>query len=488
MSAISHDEAHVLVTALKKCKGIADVHATMNDSPNWCQVECNGGSVEALVEMAKSLEYRSVVENVSRMISGSGVTLVGGDIPDNVQRHFQRNVSEFIPAALTMMTVLGFVPISWHLDPESMIPTFEVADPRTSQYHMYRNRLTKARVLLRWDTELNVYDALTEFYFISKPSAQGEINSIASMLLRDFETLSVMRREMEAEIMRPAQYVIQKRVPKVPQADEDAVEEALFGVQEQFGLRKRKRDALETTSITLNNERVDVLVVQEDFEVVGGNLEMTGQYGRESRRVQYEAERRAFSARLYQLMGVPADLTEERRRDTGMARQAADQAFNRAAARWAQHMGHCINKALEIAYPALFMEDDKTQERMHKQMMVRKAERVIEYLDRNADSDVLPDTYEELANRIRPPSPTAQDYRDLLADRIPTVRLEPDRRLSAEEIRTIRESTAFDDDMTRRLEAQALGMADVVQEEQSRPAKRRKNLLAPDVAEEDEEE
>lgn len=484
-SALSLDEARGLVRSLKKCRGVADVHSVLNQSPNWCQYQCEETDLDTLMEMSRCIEYSSVVENVARMISGSGVTLVGSeDIPDEIQDHFRANAMEFIPEALNAMTVLGFVPISWHLDPQTMKPIFEVADVETSQFHIFRNKLTKAFVLLRWDTELNVYDAMTDFYYVARPSPMGRIKSLAAKLMDDYHVLCDLKREMVREIGRPAQYIMQKRTPKVPAQEQDATDEILFNTEREMTGKKRDRNALETTSITINNERVDILVVQEDFEIVGGaGLEQTGQYSGKPWAERYNEARRNFSRRLYELMGVPADQTEERRRDTGLARQAADQDFNRAAGRWARRMGQCINQAIQNAYPTLYMQDEEMQEKMHADMMRRHAERIVKYLDQAGETDIIPDTYEELEERIRPPSPTLEDYKRLLAERLPSARMEPDRRFNNEEIQTIRESSAFDEDKTRRLEAQALGIADVVEEdeEQARPRKKLKNILAAEV-------
>lgn len=481
-NALSLDEARGLVRSLQKCRGIADVHAVLNESPNWCQYSCEEADLLTLMEMSRSIEYSSVIENVARMISGSGVTLVGDEeIPDDVQETFRNNVMEFIPEALNVMTVLGFVPISWHLDPQTMKPIFEVADIETSHFHIFRNKLTKAFVLLRWDTELNVYDAMTDFYYVARPSPMGRIKSLAAKLVDDYHVLCDLKREMMREIGRPAQYIIQKRTPKVSVQEQDATDEILFDTEQQLSGQKRDREALETTSITMNGERVDFFVVQEDFELVGGaGLEQTGQYSRKPWAEQYNEARRNFSRRLYELMGVPADITEERRRDTGLARQAADQDFNRAAGRWARRMGQCINQAIQNAYPTLYMQDEEMQEKIHADMMRRHAERIVKYLDQAGESDIIPETYEELEERIRPPSPTMEDYKRLLAERLPTARMEPDRRFNNEEIQTIRESSAFDDEKTRRLEAQALGIADVVEEEEdgNRPRKRQKNMMS----------
>lgn len=488
-SRLSLDEARGLVQSLKKCRGVADVHAVLNGSPNWCHYPCEETDLLTLMEMSRSIEYSSVVENVARMISGSGVTLVGDeDIPEDVQESFRNNAMEFIPEALNVMTVLGFVPISWHLDPQTMKPIFEVADVETSQFHIFRNKLTKAFVLLRWDTELNVYDALTDFYYVARPSPMGRIKSLAAKLIDDYHVLCELRREMLREIGRPAQYIMQKRTPKVSEQERDATDEILFDTGQQITGQKRDRHALETTSITMNSERIDVLVVQEDFALVGGaGLEQTGQYSRKPWADQYNEARRNFSRRLYELMGVPADITDERRRETGLARQAADQDFNRAAGRWARRMGQCINLAIQNAYPTLYMQDEEMQEKMHADMMRRHAERIVRYLDQEGETDIIPETYEELEERIKPPSPTLEDYKRLLAERLPVARMEPDRRFNNEEIQTIRESSAFDDDKTRRLEAQALGIADVVEEDEQRPRKRLKNNLA-DAVPNDEEE
>jgi hypothetical protein len=478
-STLSYDSLKKLVVRLRKCRKLADVHAVLNDSPHWCQNTCEETAVDDLFRVSKTYEYRSVIENVARMITGSGVTLVGGDnITDELVEHFERNVSEFVPKALNMMTVLGFVAISWHVDMRTGFPLFKVANHKTSEFHLFVNKVTKAQLMMRWDTTLNIYDEHTEFFYVSEPTEEGEIDSLAATLMSDYRQLCRLRVESEREVARPSQYIIQKRPPKFGEDDQDAVDEALLGMHQELMGGKRKRDVLDTATITLNGERIDFLVVQDNYEIVGGASEVTGQFSGETWTTRYEQARTAFSRRLYQLMGVPGDITEERRRETGMARQAADQDFNRAAGRWARRMGKCINMAIQSSYPIIYMDDDETQRRLMVERRLREARQMINYID-TTNEDIDP-SYENLMRRIRPPSPTAEDLRKLLADRIPTARMEPDRRLTAEEIQTIRESTAFDDDKTRRLEAQALGMADVVEEdeqESQRPRKKQRNLL-----------
>lgn len=472
---MNKNEVKTLVTSLRSCKSPKDIKAAINSQPNWCQYCPRDGSLPQLIEFSESLEFQSVVSNLARMASGSGIRLSGGTITEEVQDHFQRNAMQFVPKALTAFILLGFIPISWHLDAQSGFPVFEVADLRISDFHTLRNKLTNASVTLRLNTELGIYDDMCEIYMVSPPNAYGEIDSHAMRVLPDYELLKIRREEMLREIGRPPLFLLQKRAG-VEETQDSPLDQLLYENERRVGLRKRKQDALETTSVSIAGEDVSFLRISDEYEVVGSQYsEQTNQFRNKSATDRFEEQSRLTMRKLYHLLGVPADIVEERRREYGNGRTAADQDFNKSAGRIARIIGQALQLAIDACYHIVAMDDPDVQRQMYYEMESRKAERVLEYLEANKDNELFLQSYDQLSKMFEDEvEPDIEMYRKALGNKRPRVEMNPDTRLSAAELEFLRGSNVFDEEETRRLEAQALGMAEQVED---RKVKRQKNLL-----------
>lgn len=476
---MQYNEARQLVVDLKSCSNSNEVQAVLNASQHWCLNGTREGVKDYLLEIAESPEFQGVVADVMRMVVGSGITLEGENITEELQEHFQRNAMQFVPDVITSIALLGMVPITWHIDPETHFPVFGVADLRMSTFHTFRNRLTGASVTMRMN-ELGIYDPMTEFYFVRRPNALGHLQSLVARLIPDWITLKKNRAEMIREMERPALFIVQRRAGFTEDED-DPLDEVLFSAQQREGLRKRNRDVMETEDVEVGGEKVNILKVAEGYEVVGAQFaEQTRQFARDTAIAKYNAARRDFRRQIYEGLGIPADSTEERRREYGSGRKESSVDINRAASNIAKLVGQALQQAIRMCYHIFALKDEETQRMLHRDMEQKKAERVIQYLEKPQRGEKFTETFDELMERFEAPEPNIEEYRELLKSRLPRVRMNPDTRLDAEGIRTIRESDAFDEEETRRLEAQALGV-----EVDTRERKRPKNLLQPEEPDEE---
>lgn len=480
---MNRNQVKQLVSRLRGCTSGMEIKAVLNGETSWSQYQTREGSMSRLLDFSESLEFQTVVAHLSRMVSGSGIHLTGDMVSDELQDHFQRNAMQFVPRALSALILLGFIPISWHLDEVTQFPVFEVTDLRISDFHTLRNKLTNAQTTLRLNTELGIYDHMCEIYMVSPPNAFGEIDSHAMRMLPDWELLKMRRREMMRELSRPALYIVQKR-PGTNE-EESPLDQLLYQAQRRAGLRKRKRDALESMTVEVAGEGVSILQVDEEYEVVGSQYaEQTNQFRNKTASDHHEEMSRLVMRKLFQLLGVSANLFDDVRHEYGNGREASDRDFNKSAGRIARIVGQAIQLALDMCYHVVAMKDPQVQRQMYYEKEARKAEKVLQYLEKNQEGEQFLQSYEQLAEMFDEEiEPDIEQYRKALGSRRPRVEMNPDTRLTPAELEVIRSSTVFNDEETRRLEAQALGMAEKIEE---KPAKRQKNLL--DASKEEPEE
>jgi len=224
------------------------------------------------------------------------------------------------------------------------------------------------------------------------------------------------------------------------------------------------------------------VIIKESYEFakVNNNDLTKVRTGKDAREV-FNEEEQALQMEAYREFGLPTDKAEKRRRDTGQSRQRSDEAVTNANSKFVSIVQQATQIGVNEAYPLMFIADEKTRAAIEKQREIMRAEATLAYLEqRKQTGERLPDT-EDLERLIKIRDPTVEDYRDAVKDRLPRVRMAPERRLNPDQLRLLQDDTVLEKEQMRELEAQVMGVADLVHEmdetmSKERPKKRQKTL------------
>lgn len=469
MATFQLEEAREFLNSIQSCKSQDEIQEALNGLKQWTVHHVDDGLVNKLFNLAKSTHVAAVITHVANTVSGTGMRLEGDVVTPELQQHFSRRISEFVENVIVYIIALGFVPIHFILDPNNCFPTFRTADRLVSRFDVFRNKVTKAEILLRWDTERLMYDPMTQFYVKKQPTATGEIDSVATRLLSAYERLLKFEAAVAASFCRATRIVVQKRPVAGGGAQLDSIEETLQEMTSSIGPgKKRKRtDPHDVAEILrLGPGGPEIMVIKDGYQVVPAIANGDIDHPSDSRTALevYNDEARRFQADVYRQFGLPADPANHDRavREHGAGRAAVNQDMNRAIGRWTEQIRQAIAVGIELAYPTLFVNDEETLLRLERDRHEREAEAMLRYIDhvRETGEELPPE--EDMRRMFRAPSPTRDDYLLAVKDKLPVVQMFPDRRLTPAELSLIQEQQIFDPEQTRRLHAQALGVPEAL--------------------------
>lgn len=436
---------------LEGCNSVTEVNKAMHENArHWSRISIPEEHVNRLMGVVRHPDNQCVLQELAGKVSGSGIELFGDNVSEELQTHFRENIAGAPVPIIEYIEALNFAPVSWTMDPVREKPNIMFPSHLTSRFDFFYNHFAKVSLLMRWDTVLKAYDLFTEFLVVQYPQPDGSIVSVAQLLLEDYDMLRDLRTRTHAAINARPQFVLQKR----PEEKQDHLLDVISGLEQEVHLVPPKRDQPLTHRASAC---ADMIVVDEGFEILRAD------HLRVPSRVElpsYDEARRRFRARVYNLLGLPADGAEERRREFGNARSAADHDLNRAILVWTERVMQALSLGVRMAYPIMFVQDEAAQLALHRDRHVQHLQRAIDYLH-GTDSDI-PEQFEDLLERVRPPSPSLADIHRAVATVLPTVRMHPDRRFTADELQLMRQNSLLDPDVARRVEADTLGVSNLV--------------------------